>query len=90
MASHYTWGSVTALHDFGGVLGRLVDTFFGISQFHGHDSWLVCEVALSKLAFGLSQIQTLGNILDAANAMDNPKSWQFPSICIVNLQDFNF
>jgi hypothetical protein len=28
---------VTTLHDFGGVLG---------SQFHGHGSWLVCEVAL--------------------------------------------
>ena len=28
MASHYTWGSVTTLHDFGGVLGRSLDTFF--------------------------------------------------------------
>ena len=28
MTSHYTWGSMTTLHDFGGVLGRLVDTFF--------------------------------------------------------------
>ena len=28
MASHYTWGSVTTLHDFGGVLGRPLDTFF--------------------------------------------------------------
>jgi hypothetical protein len=28
MASHYTWGSVTTLHDFEGVLGRPLDTFF--------------------------------------------------------------
>ena len=28
MASHYTWGSVTTLHDFGGVLGWPSDTFF--------------------------------------------------------------
>ena len=26
--SHYTWGSVTTPHDFGGVLGRPLDTFF--------------------------------------------------------------
>ena len=28
MASHYTWGSVTTLHDFGGVLSRPLDTSF--------------------------------------------------------------
>ena len=28
MTSHYTWGSVTTLHDFGSVLGRPLDTFF--------------------------------------------------------------
>ena len=28
MSSHYTWGSVTTLHEFGGVLGRPLDTFF--------------------------------------------------------------
>ena len=27
-SSHYTWGSVTTLHDFEGVLGRSLDTFF--------------------------------------------------------------
>jgi hypothetical protein len=42
----YTWGSVTTLHDFGGEVGRPLETFFGLSQFHGHGSWLVCEVAL--------------------------------------------
>ena len=26
--SHYIWGFVTTLHDFGSVLGRLLDTFF--------------------------------------------------------------
>ena len=28
MTSHYTWGFVTTLHDFGGVLGRPLDTSF--------------------------------------------------------------
>ena len=28
MMSHYTWGSVTTLHDFGGVVGWPLDTFF--------------------------------------------------------------
>ena len=28
MTSHQTWGSVTTLHDFGGVLGQHLDTFF--------------------------------------------------------------
>ena len=45
MASHYTWGPVITLHDVGGVLGRPLE--FGLSQFHGHGSWLVCEVALN-------------------------------------------
>ena len=40
VTSHYTWGSVTTLHEFGGVLGlRPLDTFFGLSQSHGHGSW---------------------------------------------------
>ena len=28
MTSHYTWGSVTTLHNFGGVLGGPLETFF--------------------------------------------------------------
>ena len=49
MTSHYNWGSMTTLHNFEGVLGRYLDTFSGLSQFHGHISWLMCEVALSVL-----------------------------------------
>ena len=49
MASHYTWRPVTTLHGFGSVLGRHLDTSFGLSQFHGPGPWLVCEVALSRL-----------------------------------------
>ena len=46
MTSHYTRGSMTTLHDFGGVLGRPLRHFsFGLSQFCGHGSWLVCSVA---------------------------------------------
>ena len=50
MALHYTQGSVTTLHDFGGVLGCPLDTLFweGLSQFRGHSSWLMCEVALTE------------------------------------------
>ena len=40
---------MTTLHEFGGVLGRPLDTFFGLSQLNGHDSWLVCKVALNWL-----------------------------------------
>ena len=48
MTSLYTSGSITTLHEFGGVL---VTTFghslsFGLSQFQGQGSWLMCEVAL--------------------------------------------
>jgi hypothetical protein len=40
-------GTVTTLHDFGDVLGRPFWTLsFGRSQFHGHCSWLLCEVLL--------------------------------------------
>ena len=39
---------MTTLHDVGGVLGRPLDTFyFGLSKFHGHGSWLVCDVGLT-------------------------------------------
>ena len=38
---------MTRLHDFGSVLGQPLDTSSGLSQFHGHISWLVCEVAFS-------------------------------------------
>ena len=37
---------MTVLHDFGGVGTAFGHFSFGLSQFHGHGSWLVCEVAL--------------------------------------------
>jgi hypothetical protein len=48
MTSHCTCGSMTTLYDFGGVLGRHLDTFFWAFAI----SWSlllarVCEVALS-------------------------------------------
>jgi hypothetical protein len=56
------------LHDFGGMLARPLDTFFGLIQFYGHGSWLMCEVALRytyvhigcryKEAFRLSSCKT--------------------------------
>ena len=51
MTSHYTWGPMTTLHDFGSVLGWPLITSFELSQFHGLSSWLVCEVALSSVGF---------------------------------------
>jgi hypothetical protein len=36
------------LHGFGGGLGTAFGHFpFGLSQFHAHGSWLVCEVTLT-------------------------------------------
>ena len=46
MTSQYSWGAVTTLHEFGGVLGWPLNTFFWTPQFRGHGSWLMCEVAL--------------------------------------------
>jgi hypothetical protein len=38
---------VTTLHDFGGVLGMAFEhLLLGLLLFHGHGSWLSCEVAL--------------------------------------------
>ena len=42
----YTRVPVTMIHDFGSVFGWPLDTPFGLSQCHGHNLWLVCEVAL--------------------------------------------
>ena len=54
MTSHYTQGSVTTIHDFGGVLGRPLDTFFLSSHnFMVTASWLVCEVALNHTFGGV-------------------------------------
>jgi hypothetical protein len=36
---------MTTPHDVGGVFGRPLDTF-GLSLFHSHGSWLMCEMAL--------------------------------------------
>ena len=39
------------LHDFGGVLDGLWTLSFGLSQFQGHGSWLVCEVVQNAAQF---------------------------------------
>ena len=53
--SHHIWLTLhlrvrdhTTLHSFGGVLGppSIRTLSFRLSQFHDHNSWLVCEVAL--------------------------------------------
>ena len=45
---------MTTLHDFRGVTGRPLDTFFRLSQFYGHGPWLVCEVALIFYVFQIT------------------------------------
>ena len=47
---------MTTLHDFGSVLGQPLDIFSGLSQFHGHCFWLMCEVALSLLKLIASRL----------------------------------
>jgi hypothetical protein len=42
MTSLYTWESVTTVHGFGGARDGLWTLSFGLSQFHGHGSLLVC------------------------------------------------
>ena len=50
VTSEFTQESVTTLHDVGGCVGMALWTLScGLSQVHGHGSWLVCEeVALIK------------------------------------------
>jgi hypothetical protein len=40
---------VTTLHDFEGVLGHPLDTFFGLSQFHGHGSCVKWPLVIDEL-----------------------------------------
>jgi hypothetical protein len=48
MTSLYTRGSVTTLHGFGGCVETAFGHFScGLSQFHGHGSWLIFEVTLN-------------------------------------------
>ena len=49
MTSHYTWGLVTTHMILEVPWDGLWTLFFGLSQFHGHGSWLVCEVTLSYI-----------------------------------------
>jgi hypothetical protein len=49
MASHYTWGLWPHYTILEVCWDGLWTLSFGLSQFHGHGSWLVCEVALIGL-----------------------------------------
>ena len=53
---------MTTLHDFGGGLGSAFGHFLLLSQFHGHGSWLVCEVALKAgLHYGGEGLRSVKN-----------------------------
>ena len=70
MTSHYTWRSVTTLHDVGGVLGRPSDTFFWALTI----SWSrLHEVALNTLCY--FPLHTLGGA-DLENPNNNNKWMQ--------------
>ena len=57
MTSHYTQGPMTTQRDVGGCVGTaLGHPSLGPSQFHGYGSWLMCEVALIKVASGIYRI----------------------------------
>jgi hypothetical protein len=45
VTSHHTWEPVTTRHDFVVFWDVLWTISFGLLQFHGHGSWLMCEVA---------------------------------------------
>ena len=49
MTSHYTWGPMTILHDLEVFWDGLWSLSFELSQFHGHGSRLMCEVALRNM-----------------------------------------
>ena len=87
MTSHYTWGHVTTLHDLGSVLGQLLDTYFGLSQLHGHGSWLMCQVALttSECSEGNSFAQNFGSQLSKGHGPSSltqcSSNYKTPSQC---------
>ena len=66
MTSHYTWGSVITLHDFGGVLGWPLDTFF----------WALTISWSQLLAHVWSGPKHLCNGLDSSRFCDNCEQWK--------------
>ena len=83
MASHYTWGSVTTLHDFGGDLGRPLDTLFWALTlswsrllarvWNGPEMQRLHEVKVKVLSFSSSE-------------QSSCNSYVFPIVWIVELK----
>jgi hypothetical protein len=48
VASHYTWVSMTTLHDLEVSWDGLWTLSLELSQLRGHGSWLVCDVVLNS------------------------------------------
>ena len=63
MTSHYTRGFVTTYMNLEVSWEGLWTISFGLSQFHGHSSWLMCEVALNNTMnsqqFQIKQVGTI-------------------------------
>jgi hypothetical protein len=80
MTSHYTWGSVTTLHDFGVCWDGLWTHSFGLSQFHGHGPWLV--VCTDQGDFWASySVEILASVLQV-----QPITCWHPSVFHINLR----
>jgi hypothetical protein len=81
-----SWGPVNTLHEFGSVLGQPLETYFGHSQFHGHGSWLECEVVLMAALHGSRPIGTLTCVNDTIHYKINFKTftWWSEGIIIID------
>ena len=70
MTSHYTWGSWPHYYMILEVYWDGLWTLsFGLSQFHGHGPWLVCEVAL--LTWCNFMVHDVSSALRANNRITN-------------------
>jgi hypothetical protein len=68
MTSHYTWGSMTTLHDYGSDLDALWTLSFGLSQFHGHAlglcvKWPWVPLKTSEPTIVISILDSIINII---------------------------
>ena len=78
--SHYTWGSVTIVHDFGGVLGRPLNTFFWARNFMVTALSLVCAVTFNDF------LALEWKYLMFSNSLQSLRMWLLP----FQLKDFFF
>ena len=78
------------LHDYGGALGWPLDTFFRLSQFHGHNSWLVCEATMRSCASKPSERIVAYNYVHKGFWDNRPKlqCFQVQPVTCCDISDF--